>query len=393
MRILHTVEFYHPFLGGMQEVVKQLSERLVRLGHDVTVATTSMPERRESVINGVKIKGFSVSGNAVGGFFGDVSGYVEFLLRSEFDIVTNFAAQTWACDLVFPILDKLRGKKVFVPTGFSALYSPEYREYFARMGEWMRQYDMNVFLSDDYRDVNFARQHGVANMMLIPNGAAEDEFLRETGIDIREELGIPRDHLLILLVGSHTGAKGHLEAMHIFSRARLKNATLLIVGNMPWTDCYLSCFHKSAWFNRSLRRYLDHKRILVPELSRAATVAAYQAADIFLFPSKIECSPIVLFECMASRTPYLTADVGNAVEIVGWSGSGLVLPTRKEDPGGYGYSQVNIRESARLLERLANDGEERARMAERGYAAWKTRFTWEKIAQSYESLYQGLLSR
>jgi len=289
------------------------------------VATAPMPERRGSVINGVKIKEFSVSGSAGRGFFGDVACYVEFLLRSDFDIVTNFAAQTWASDLVFPILDRLPGKKVFVPTGFSALHSPEYREYFARMGGWMRQYDMNVFLSDDYRDVNFARQHGVANMMLIPNGCAEDEFLRETGIDIRKKLGIPLEHLLILLVGSHTGIKGHPEAMYIFSRARLKNATLLIVANpVFWGGCNLTCFHQSAWFNRSLRRHLDHKRILVSELPRAETVAAYQAADIFLFPSNLECSPIVLFECMASHTPFLTADVGNAVEIIGWSGSGIL---------------------------------------------------------------------
>ena len=47
MKILHTVEFYHPSVGGMQEVVKQLSERLVRLGHNVTVATSQLKEARE----------------------------------------------------------------------------------------------------------------------------------------------------------------------------------------------------------------------------------------------------------------------------------------------------------------------------------------------------------
>jgi len=39
MKILHTVESYTPSINGMQQVVKQLSERLVLLGHDVTVAT------------------------------------------------------------------------------------------------------------------------------------------------------------------------------------------------------------------------------------------------------------------------------------------------------------------------------------------------------------------
>ncbi len=45
MRILHTVEFYHPSIRGAQEVVRQFSERLVTLGHDVTVVTTKLPER------------------------------------------------------------------------------------------------------------------------------------------------------------------------------------------------------------------------------------------------------------------------------------------------------------------------------------------------------------
>ena len=71
MKILHTVEFYHPSVGGMQEVVRQISERLVALGHQVTVATTALPERTEKEINGVKIVEFKISGNAVRGMSGE----------------------------------------------------------------------------------------------------------------------------------------------------------------------------------------------------------------------------------------------------------------------------------------------------------------------------------
>ncbi len=42
MNILHTSEFYSPGVGGEQEVVKQLSERLAARGHEVTVATTRL---------------------------------------------------------------------------------------------------------------------------------------------------------------------------------------------------------------------------------------------------------------------------------------------------------------------------------------------------------------
>jgi hypothetical protein len=41
VRILHTVEFYLPFKHGMSEVVKQISERIIVLVYDVTVATSS----------------------------------------------------------------------------------------------------------------------------------------------------------------------------------------------------------------------------------------------------------------------------------------------------------------------------------------------------------------
>ena len=67
MKILHTVEFYEPFKGGAQEVVKQLSERMVAMGHDVTVATTKLKERKSKNINGVKIEEFDISGNEVRG--------------------------------------------------------------------------------------------------------------------------------------------------------------------------------------------------------------------------------------------------------------------------------------------------------------------------------------
>ncbi|MFH1005826.1 MAG: hypothetical protein V1781_10125 [Bacteroidota bacterium] len=47
MKILHTVESYYPSVGGMQEVVKQISEQLVKMGHSVTVATGFHVDRKE----------------------------------------------------------------------------------------------------------------------------------------------------------------------------------------------------------------------------------------------------------------------------------------------------------------------------------------------------------
>ncbi|HHT9147078.1 MAG TPA: glycosyltransferase, partial [Candidatus Wunengus sp. YC61] len=114
---------------------------------------------------------------------------------------------------------------------------------------------------------------------------------------------------------------------------------------------------------------------------------AYKQADLFLFPSKIECSPIVLFEAMASKTPFLTTDVGNAQEIIKWSGSGMILPTSKDK---YGYSLAETDKSAALLEKIYNNPIKLKTMAENGYKAWKKRFTWSKIARQYEQIYKRL---
>ena len=72
MKIVHTVESYLPAHHGMAEVVRQLSEGLVQLGHDVVILTSFHPERQIiSEINGVTIISFSISGNSVKGINGD----------------------------------------------------------------------------------------------------------------------------------------------------------------------------------------------------------------------------------------------------------------------------------------------------------------------------------
>lgn len=389
MKILHTVEFYYPSVGGTQIVVKQLSERLVRLGHMVTVATTYLPERKGAKHNGVKIEEFRVSGNIATGMRGEVERYQKFISDSSFDIITNFAAQQWATDAIITQLDSLHAKKILVPTGFSGLNSSSFKDYYSLMKRWMKEYDMNVFLSNDYRDIRFARENGVTNTTFIPNGASEDEFITQSSSDIRSKLGIPAEHFLVLHVGSHTGIKGHSETVEIFTRARIKNTTLLIVANDFGGGCASSCKRKQLLCNLRYKMSSSGKRLIVTTLSRQDTVAAYLEADLFLFPSNIECSPLVLFECMASRTPFLTTVVGNALEIISWSKGGMALPTYID---ARGYSKAELDGSTIMFEELCADWEKRLMMREEGYRAWQQQFTWGKIAKDYEGLYKKMMN-
>lgn len=388
MKILHTVEQYYPSIGGMQEVVKQLSERLTKLGHDVTVATSYRADRNFNNLGGIKIESFKISGNTVSGYRGEINEikrYQNFLINSNFDIITNFAAQQWATDLMLEMLDKIKAKKIFVPTGFSSLYYSRYKEYFAKMADWMKQYNLNIFLSNDYRDINFAKNHDISKLIIIPNGAGANEFLSKIDFDIKKELNIPSNNFMILLVGSHTGEKGHKEAIKIFQTANLKFSTLIIIANAYKTTCYLSCKLKSF-----INNLFNKNKILIKTLNREKTISSYQQADLFLFPSNIECSPLVLFEAMASKTPFLTTDVGNSKEIIEWSNSGMLLPTIK-DKKGYSYAQID--KSAILLKELYNNKELREKLAQNGFEAWQKKFTWEKITKKYEEQYRKLINQ
>ena len=76
-------------------------------------------------------------------------------------------------------------------------------------------------------------------LLVIPNGAAEDEFTCPKKFDVRRELNIPNNYKLLLHVGSYTGIKGHADAIRIVLKAKNKKIALLMIGN-GFENIYLS---------------------------------------------------------------------------------------------------------------------------------------------------------
>ena len=99
----------------------------------------------------------------------------------------------------------------------------------------------------------------------------------------------------------------------------------------PWY-----CLNFLTYFNLLLKG--NHKKIFLTSLDRKELINTYKQADIFLFPSNIECSPVVIFEAMASKTPFLVSNVGNANEIVNISNAGYILPSKIDKNG---YAKIN----------------------------------------------------
>ena len=176
MKILICCEFFHPSIGGVQEVVKQIANRFADQGHTITIVTTFLPQRVSDKYRKIRIKSFGISGNLVNGFLGDIEAYRHYMTASNYDLLFIYAAQQWTFDALIGFIEKIKAKKVLVPCGFSGLYSPIYKNYFYALPKTLKQFDALIFHSKNYRDYEFAKNNGLNNLFFVPNGASEFEF-------------------------------------------------------------------------------------------------------------------------------------------------------------------------------------------------------------------------
>ncbi len=426
MKLLLCVEFFHPSIGGVQEVVKQLALGLVKRGHDVTVATSKLNDRIHNEWLGVRIVEFSLSGNWVRGINGDVNSYQSFVLAGEFDAVFIYAAQQWTLDALLDKLPKIKARKVLVPCGFSGLYRPEYQDYFKRLKVDLHHFDALVFHAKTYRDYEFVTKLGYQKCVLIPNGAGEEDFLIPPVVSgFREKHQIDSRSFVLMTIGSLNGAKGHLElAQAVRHLKTAKKIHLLLNGNdMPQNLAInkmniLSFINYFSWakFNRALSycfnyglqslglqstylaklkkiiglinsgHYGSNRQVSLVNFSREELIKCLFDSDLFVFASHIEYSPLVLFEAAAAGLPFITTPVGNAHEIVSWTGGGQLCPAEMNKKG---FTLVNPKILAQEIDALIENDDLRQCMSQEGRKNWKACFTWNVIVDNYEKVLMG----
>lgn len=422
VKILFCVEFYYPSIGGAQEVVRQIAERLHTYGHTVSVATTRLPTRTSTEHNGVSIVEFDVSGNLVYGVCGDADHYHQFLASSDFDIVVFYAAQQWTFDAAWPVMDKITAHKIFVPCGYSNLFDAAYRAYFKTLPQTVKKMSGIVYHAERYRDVDFGTAQGLGKAILIPNGADVGEFSVPKDSNFLQSISVDPDEFVVLTVGTMTGLKGHLELLQSFAKANFgqRRAVLILNGNIPegrhqpkFTTRHLLAFLRRACSAHSIRRGLssalnspprrngasgsvhawaekinseqgEKKKVIITDLPRDRLIQAYLNSNLFVFASNIEYSPLVLYEACAAELPFLTVPVGNAAEIVKWTQGGLVCFAEVD---GCGYTRVDPNALARRIEELANDSKRLIQLGKNGRKASQQRYNWDLIAREYERLF------
>ena len=454
MKLLFCCESYWPHRGGVQEVMRQIAERMVARGHDVTVATSWHPRRRSKVVNGVSVREFKAGGKMVYGLNGQIDEYRKFVGTFDADAILIMAAQQWSFDALWPVLDNIKARKVFIPCGFSGLFEPDFAQYFERLPDVLKKFDHLVFNAEKYRDIDFARNIGLSNFTVLPNGISEADFEQEADGQFRRKLAIPDEAFLFLTVGNPIEAKGHGDVVEAFSRLDThgQSAVLLSIAGWPANglgsvgvaapanprrlhllrqkivNSRLGATYRLAeavahrlfyivrvegWdgIRQLVRRRLERreimlgvspvasiermavktstqpfKRVILTDLERKDLIQAYLAADLFVFASRIEYSPLVLFEAAAAGTPFLTVPVGNADEIVRWTGGGILCEAAKDSRG---YTRVDPATLGEEMSRCMRNRDNLSRFGATARERWRKHFTWKVVAGYYEDILAG----
>lgn len=123
---------------------------------------------------------------------------------------------------------------------------------------------------------------------------------------LRKKLDIPETALLLLSVGELSKRKNHQAVLRVLAKLPGKDIYYLICGQGPLRQQLL----------RKAKKLGIADRIRIPGYLEDVT-KAYQAADIFVFPSLQEGMPVALMEAMASGLPCVVSDIRGNRELIG----------------------------------------------------------------------------
>lgn len=378
MKVLQANKAYAPTIGGVETVVRTLSEGLNGMdGVSVSVlACSARPSLRSTAAT---VDGVSVTYAANLGTIASMPispAYVWRLMRAEPDVIHVHAP--------FPLTDfsllfsPWHGKKkpAVIVTWHSdivrqkralALYRPVLLSF-------LRSVDAIVVATPLHISSSTVLQAFKDKCRVIPFGldlawANEKKKYETAAKALRTRYGEP----FILFVGRlvyYKGIEYLIEAMRSVPRGRL-----LIVGQGPI----------EGEVRERLRSYgLADRVTLIPPVSDEELHAYFHACDLLVLPSiqPSEAFGLVLLEAMACGKPVVSTDLGTGISYVNrHRHSGLVVPPR--DVGAL----------AAAINELVEDASLRAHLGGQGRARTFEEFSREAMVERTLGLYREVLAR
>ena len=195
-----------------------------------------------------------------------------------------------------------------------------------------------------------------------------------TGRNIRPDLGISEQTVLVTFAGQVRRIKGVQDFIALASRLQGDHVWFLIVGG-----CREGAGLKDAFTERELRELISSDPRIQYVGYREDMPSIYGSSDIVVVPSRWE-EPfgLVLIEAGAAKTPVVATRVGGIPEVVIDGETGLLVEAG------------NVEQLSAAVNSLVDQPELRVRMGEAAFRRVETSFT-DKPVRKLEALYESLL--
>ena len=191
------------------------------------------------------------------------------------------------------------------------------------------------------------------------------------GVEVRRELGLEPDDIVVGMVSALRPEKGHDIALDVVRslRGRHPKLRLLIVG-------------RGALADQIAAQAADLGDAVVMAGMRHDVMRVFDAADVCLHPSRSDAFPTTLIEAMAASVPVLATAVDGIPEIITDGETGVLVSA---PPRAQAFSEA--------LEAMLDDPDRRGRLAGAARLEYEQRLTTPPWVAGTRAVYDSVIAQ
>lgn len=394
MKIAVFTDSYQPYVSGVVRSIDTFGAELLELGHDVYVFgpryyTSDETDTDEAAPGDDRptadkvFRFWSIPVPMYRGFTAPVpiSGQADDLL-DELGIDIIHSHTPFAMGTLGAVLAKRRN----VPLVFThhtmyheyVHYLPGARTVLRQMmlryvGNYCRRADLVVTPTPQIRDFAL-KEYDLQGKWVeaIPTGIRLDDYRNGDPLWVHNELGIPREHPVLVFVGRLGLEKnvGFLLKMLAIVNERMPDVHLVLVGDGP---------ERSGLIQTAQELGLTERFHLTGTLAKNEVSDVFHGADLFVISSTSETQGLATLEAMAAGLPVVGVDAPGTRDMVEHGRQGLLTA---KDPQAFAAAVVRLLGDDKLREQYRRASATRAEM-----------FTARGMALRLVDAYERVLTR
>ena len=384
MKILMLSWEYPPrIVGGIARVVHDLSQRLIRDGHEVTVVTYRDGDvpyyENDKGVNVYRVDNYMIHPN----------NFIDWIMQLNFNMIAKaseiineqgkfdvihahdwlvaYSAKTLKESYKIPIVTTIHATE----SGRNSGIHDEVQRYI-NDSEWLLTYESTeVIVNSNFMKNDLQRLFGLPyeKINVIPNGISLNNFSGvEKDYDFRRKYAMDNEKI-ILYVGRLVYEKGiqHLIGAMPKILANYHDAKLVICGKGGMID---------ELRQETKNLGIENKVYFAGYCDSKTVQKMYKCADIAVFPSTYEPFGIVALEAMLAGIPIVVSDVGGLNEIVEHGVTGM--KSYAGNSNSISDSVLSLLFDAKLCDNVSKNAVKKV----------KELYNWNKIAQDTHYVYE-----